>query len=684
MTTSLCELPFDIFFSIISNLQVDDAVHLGQTCQQFRVVLDEPTICRRVLGVRLTRCQHKWLADRSSQTVSHTEEARQALEKKITYKEALQAIYDRRHALSNAAPFAARILGHGSSFLCRQGVICVLQGDHIEVSRVHSPPEAFRFSLTKVLQPNAPGSTSLLGHYRFSLLYYSDDVLSLLVEGTNRVNGPFIVAVSTAACPPAAGRVLKLIHLEESSKVFVRHTSRFLYYGTHTGLGDDGHHKWEIFGKSFDEKNDPLPEVEEPVLLQNFHGTDIGSTIAFEIHNDHFYAVSNQGTFEVEEVDWTSFYHCLCFRLDDPDPEKVKKNERVFRRQHAQGPIHDSWTDLSLQVSEETGKMMILESRREWAKASSRQSRTFYATTFNHDKNSSNDDPMSLDGSFDKALLPENDIYVGVLDSTNKPNYMPTPAIHSWSRHPEFEDDARSPRTFTLSRTKFRAYNYSCTSFLDLVEDDQCCAEASKPPCLRLRIGSRRETSPTSALTLSKGKARIDSSATFNDFEDKHTAYRHSPIRMFPPSAAACPCSKRLHDIMNPAFPVGSNTLSRSVTGVLDERSLVYMVKPGRSYGASTEETQGTIVVVNFTRDWDQARLQGSAPMLSTEAMLLTSTTSPMSTAHATSIVNTPVTRIDRAMDVCKGPCGTSPSLDKQCWRWSQGQRKRCQTKTCQ
>lgn len=585
--------------------------------------------------------------------------------------------------MSNASPFAARILGYGSSFLCRQGVICVLQGDHIEVSQVHSPAESFRFSLAKVLRPNSPEFESLSGNYRFSLLYYSDDILSLFVEATDRFNGPFIVAVSTVARPATGRRLLKMIHLEDSSKVFVRHTSRFLYYGTHTGLGNDGHHKWEIFGQSFDEKNDPLPEVEEPILLENFHGTDIGSTIAFEIYKDHFYAVSNQGTFEVEEVDWTSFYHCLRFRLDDPDHKKVEKNERVFRRQHAEGPIHDSWTDLSLQASEETGKMMILESRREWARASSRQSRTFYATIFNHNKNNPDDDPVSLDGHLDKSLLPEDDIYVGVLDSTNKPNYMPTPAVHSSSRHPEFDTCASSPRTFTLSRTKFRAYNYSCTSFLDLVEDDQCCADPSKPHCLRLRIGSRRKTSPTPAPLPSKGKARIDSSVIFDDFEDKQTAYRHSPIRMFPPPANSCPCSKRLHDIMNPALLAGSNTHDRSITGVLDERSFVYMVKPGRSYGANHDDTKGAVVVVDFTRPWKRAELEGSAPMSSSKTTLSTPTTSTTNIAYATLCTSTPMSRVDSAIDARKEPCDASPSFDKRFWRWSQGQRKRCQTKTC-
>ncbi|KAL5119626.1 hypothetical protein ACEQ8H_002472 [Pleosporales sp. CAS-2024a] len=398
-------------------------------------------------------------------------------------------------------------------------------------------------------------------------------------------------------CSQSMWNLKAAVQIRVSSRIFVRHNARYLYYGTHTGIGYDGHSKWEIAGVTLD-KNFPLPQ--RPLLLEDFHGYDIGSTVAFEIFNDYFYAVSNQGTYEVEEVDWTSFYHCVRFPLDKPCTQEMLKDERVYRRQHAQGPIHDSWTDLTLQISERTNKVMILESRREWVQASSRQSRTFYTSKFHvKPKKSSRASLSSAEEDSDILPLPENDVFVDLLDSSNKPNWMPTPPQYSWSRHPEFTNTETSPRSFILAKTKFRAYNYSCTSFLDLVEDERCCNDPSQPGCLRLRVGSRHESVPDDMPQLEvNGDARADGLDTI--FFD-HANYRNSPIRMWPPPSSRCPCSKRLHNIMNPPLPLDPGQ-ARSVIGVLDDWTLVYMVKPGRSYGASNDSALGTIVVIDFTR----------------------------------------------------------------------------------
>ncbi|KAG9194119.1 hypothetical protein G6011_04154 [Alternaria panax] len=455
-----------------------------------------------------------------------------------------------------------------------------------------------------------------------------------------------IFAIKTAENLATDQRVIEAIQLARCSKLFARHDARYLYYGTHTGLGDDGHSKWEIDGISFDE-NFPIPKRERPVLLDKFHGSDIGSTIAFEIHNDYFYAVSNQGTFEVEEIDYTSFYHVVSFPLSSPLPKDIRKDERLYRRQHSQGPIHDSWTDLTLQLDERTNETVIVESRREWAQASSRQSRTFYVTRLDFREEDDMEEPS------DEPMLPEGDLYVPLLDSSSNANWKPTPELYSWSQHPEFSPTDPSPRPFILSRTKFRAYNYACTSFVDIVEDDRCCNDPSQPPCLRLRIGSRRELGLDHAAISCKGKAPIDEMKP--NFLDTQTRYRQSPIRMWPPPASCCPCSKRLHNILNPPLPSSAPSHARSVTGVLDEQRLVLMVKPGRSYGRNEDNASGTIIVINFA--------------------------SPnKSSAHAPSASQSPSRsrcdrKIDEDVDVYDDPLA---------WHWSSDSKRRCQGKTCQ
>jgi hypothetical protein len=52
MTSFLDRLPFDILFYISSSLHLDDVVHLGQTCRQLQVLLNERTLQRCVVEVR--------------------------------------------------------------------------------------------------------------------------------------------------------------------------------------------------------------------------------------------------------------------------------------------------------------------------------------------------------------------------------------------------------------------------------------------------------------------------------------------------------------------------------------------------------------------------------------------------------------------------------------------------------
>lgn len=413
----------------------------------------------------------------------------------------------------------------------------------IQVSNTRSSSVIVVLDLFKIISEDKVYASANTAEISFEMMYYSDGILAILVTAED--HDPRIYCIKTAGDSQDKNRVIRIVDLgHDISKLFVRHTSQYLYYGSHTGVSlNDGHRKWEIRGVALDPTLGLSSEQERPLLLEDFHGTDIGSTVAFEIHNGFFYAVSNQGTYEVEEIDWTSFYNCLRFPLDDPMPSAVNNDARVYRRQHAEGAIHDSWTDLVLQADERTNELLIIESRREWVGASSRQVRTFYSTRMDFAPDFGTD-AFSEDGDSDLPQLPEDDIYTTLLDSSHRANYMPTPKQFSWTQHPEFGTNDISQRSFILARTKFRMYNYSCSAFVDLVEDEECCRNHPSPipSCLRLRIGSRRVSQTDIALTM--GKTSIDRdelahAATVIQkgvirFTDK-TQYRYTPIRMWPP-----------------------------------------------------------------------------------------------------------------------------------------------------
>ncbi|KAF2005552.1 hypothetical protein P154DRAFT_423794 [Amniculicola lignicola CBS 123094] len=580
MTITLDRLPFDVLFYIASSLGFNDIIHLSQTCHQLKLLLEESTLCRKAI----------------ENHALHSKEAKLAQEKIITYREAVQSVYERRRAFSNAYPFSARIVGQGTAFTYRQGVLCVLHGSTIRVLEVHSSSQFLEIDLNPIIDSLLESSGESPGEPKFSLLYYSDGILAIHYDKPGRQNNGRILAISTRKDAPERilrrARLIRDIVLEASSKLFVRHTEHYLYYGTYSAMGDHNHHEWELRGVSLD-RDHPIPR-HQPLQLVEFFGTDIGPTIAFACHDGYFYAVSNQTSFDVEELDWTSFYHCVRFPLDDPAVNKEPEiNTRVYRRQHAEGPIHDSWTDLTLQVDESTNELVIVESRREWQNGSSRQLRTFYVAPIDFKKASSAEDSPS-----NVPALPLDDQFTQLLDPSNKPNWGPPEARLSRDTHPEFGQGCGTTRPFILARTKVRAYNYSCRTFIDVVEDDKCCGDPYSPPCLRIRTGAwrlaPRDRQPQDKPVISKSQK-----VTPRPADD--LPYEHTLIKMWPPPATKCPCSKRLHEILNPPILLSSG-MNRMVTGVADERSLVYLVKPGRSYVAE-ENALGTLVVINFNRE---------------------------------------------------------------------------------
>ncbi|KAJ9638813.1 hypothetical protein H2199_006673 [Coniosporium tulheliwenetii] len=322
------------------------------------------------------------------------------------------------------------------------------------------------------------------------------------------------------------------------------------------------------------------------IQLDDFAGSDVGSTVAFEIHGGYFYALSNQTTFEAEEVDWTSFYHCVRFPLDSLDRQAAETNKQLFRRQHAEGPINDSWTDLSLQADERTGELMIVEARREWRDGGSEQHRTFYTR------------PIEFPPPSSPSPRPQypNDPLVGTIDSRNHPNWMPSEERSPRNVHPEYGQLKTPDRglvndpapSFMLSKTKLRAYSRSCSAFLDLVEDSSCCPSSMRS-CLRLRVGSRRVAplQPLEKCGVGKGKQAVESEpmGMTNHFTtDPEDRFIHSPITMWPSDLSSAAETERLHRILNAhAYTGQTYTGNAEFTGVVDERSLVYMARPAGS-----------------------------------------------------------------------------------------------------
>ena len=207
----------------------------------------------------------------------------------------------------------------------------------------------------------------------FQVLYYSDNIISCLYKSNGPDSTAWLIAFNIQT-----STIVLAKDLDSTDKIFVRHNQQFLYYGTHSEVGTDGYKKWVIYGYDLEKRK----WFDQRVHLPDMVGSEIGSTICFEFYKGYFYALSNQTSFEVEEIDWTSFYHCVRFPLESPCKELLEKteNKNMWRRQHQEGPIDDRWTSLRLDVDEGTGDIRIVESRKEWHLGSSKSWRTYYTT----------------------------------------------------------------------------------------------------------------------------------------------------------------------------------------------------------------------------------------------------------------------------------------------------------------
>jgi hypothetical protein len=374
-------------------------------------------------------------------------------------------------------------------------------------------------------------------------------------------------------------QVLLREQLTCTTKLFVRQDGSYLYYGTHSALGSHGRHEWMIQG--FDLANGHRV-TEKPIHLVDLFGSKLGSTVCFEIHNGSFYAVSNQTSPEVEEVDWISQYHCIQFALDERKPNLTPR--MLWRRQHKEGPLNDSWTELSIQKDEQTDELLIVECRKEYMGGNGR---TYYRQPLSQ---------LESDEVPKNFGYPTNDPLTKTLDDNSKPNYEPAKKRIRRYCHPEYPLGRVDPgKEFILANTKFRGYNTATSSFIDLVNDP-----ISRPGFarlqdrIRLRVASRLQQSPLEGDPENPGHFRLrPKEVDENDIPLEHSEEDFHPTEvqeLWPPNDA----HTELLDVFCPGGRVGQ------VDAMTDDTAIVYTA------GSLRANSNGelAIILINFDPFW--------------------------------------------------------------------------------
>lgn len=507
------------------------------------------------------------------------------------------------------------MLGVGSQFLYRGGILCYIRSHIVHVLNVHE-------AASSELLVNLPMKVKGASDSEIKLMSFQDNIVAVMYIPVSDDTQAVVMAVDINTDGlqglriPDIERIRLSAQVPKSSKYFIRHDCKQLIYGYHSDsvIGWHGHREWLFvqFRLSKPPVHKKLPR------LKSHPGTEIGCNVVFEIFDDYFYIISTQVALDTEEADPTALYYVSRYKLwEDINKQETEKWEmgEYWRRQHREGPIHDSWTDLALRRDECNGQLVITETRREWEKGGSKSKRTSYTQPLTSELIFKNPEaltsglpqPEPADSSTSVPVDAGEDLNIRMMTPPRDPSKpgpsdpfsisMPGRRRIPRDCHAEYAGDSppHDFREFRLSKTKYRSYNRSSQSFLDIVLDDQKPEQRQYKEQIRLRIQSRARASPLDARGLI-----LEGDPDHNmgeNIEDSDEAFRNKTMKLWPPVNAPA-------DLLSLTNPNPAN-LPRIDAGS-DERSVIYMT------GSTKEGENKPIILVNF----DPAIKFSELPML--------------------------------------------------------------------
>ncbi|KAB5577684.1 hypothetical protein GE09DRAFT_1086942 [Coniochaeta sp. 2T2.1] len=515
--------PFEVIALIVGYLDLDDVSNLSICSRHFRSLAYDQTICKKVL-----------------QTGSSSALEAQQAHQDHDYARGLRRLIKRREAISSASPFLTAVVAFAESWSYENGVLCHIRERQLRLLDVHySADKEIVVDIRKLLDeaiPESKGSRK----YKFQLLYQAHGIVSCLYTHARPHPAHWLVVFS-----PTEGKILTTRRLDSVYKIFARSNSDFLYYGVQSDIGDDGFRRWVLEG--FDMRQ--ATWFEDSLNLPDTVGSDIDSTICFEIIDGYFCVLTNNTSFELDKIGYTP----------------TKRN--LFRRQHSEGPIDDRWTFMKIFCDELSGELKILESRKEWLAGNSTATRTYYIKTLHMTERS--EARRSFSGSDEEEWedqYAENDRLAQYLGTASKSNKGRAPSRDPGEVH--VGDDGATSVMFTLSKCFIRSYHPSSHTFMDLVDDPH-----KSDPCgqrIRIRAGARlpRARSGQAGRSLVVGNLEQDHMQTQTQ-EQLDNQYEQSGVVYWPPEGRSRALDY-LHNVLNPPGFAGN------VQGTWDTRSLIY------------------------------------------------------------------------------------------------------------
>lgn len=500
----------------------------------------------------------------------------------MSFRRAIGRIHDMQQAVAMAEPYSVAVLSYAATFIYRDGILSYIIDNEIRVLNVHQADRTEQVvdihNILRRIIPTYRQQETANRSAQITFLHYSSGILAFLVEIDGIAHAWLVLLDVTPGC----SRRLKFIRqLDCTRRLFVRHNGIHLFYGVHSFVDASGELLWAVQWVDLARNtNSDMP----PTILDKLAGTEIGHNVCFEIFDNHLYAVSNTIDSEEEALNWRSYYEWIC--IPPAFNQSRARMTRIWRRDHLEGPINDTWTEMSLRMDEATGRPMILECRREWREGRSDHVRTYYAEPLQpaselaftgavqDEADHAETRVTQSSSSSSNSTIPFSGGGIGPSNITlPAPLPLNGPSAEDLARHKrigkhvhsEYTGGCCTRREFILAKTKYRTYNFAARSFVDLVNDPEPNNRVgAATDRLRLRINSRKRKCTLSGDEHVAKHCKLDTgpiSSTEKDDESDN-------VRLWPADDAD-------EDLIRLLCPTRQAT---NIHAIADERSLIYSV----------------------------------------------------------------------------------------------------------
>ncbi|CZS88082.1 uncharacterized protein RCO7_01051 [Rhynchosporium graminicola] len=444
--------------NVADNLSFDDFFSLGLSRRDFLFLLTEERICKSFVQTK------------------HSNEACAAVKKGGGYARDLRIAAQRRDALSSAHPFVIATIGFCDAYVYSKGTLCYILDDRVRLLDLHlSAREGLVVSIPGLLA-KAHSDIGDNNKGKFKCLYYSNGILACLYESSSDDSPAWLIAFYIKS-----KKILMTHELESKDKIFARHNSQHLYYGTHSEMGTDGYKKWIIQGYGYRTRK----WYDHKVYLADMMREQI-MKFALRRRRDNWDLKIIEG--------WREWYKGCSksqrtfYTTDIIFPVVVKDDEKsgllpdaILQDPDVVTPTTSLWIHAA--SSDETVAAEASPSSTADPSITSVSSAHILASTVESSL------MVDMQGTSEFPDVPLRKL----IQKDDKPHHMRTPERSPDRTHPG--NDGSAQPTHTLAKSRVRTYHTSCSTFLDLVDEPHPDDWQGKQR-LRLRAGSRKLGSP--------------------------------------------------------------------------------------------------------------------------------------------------------------------------------------------